>query len=224
MLVNCLSLLEIYTNMPSPRTYCGGIAETNGYAFEAPDGWVAVDAPEGMRDWLSSNQLKPEALLLTHMHFDHVMDAAVISAEFGCPVYAHSPLTPELHLGILFSQFTGVALDIPEFELAKPLEGEDSISIAGAEFVLLHVPGHSPDSVCFSLPGDDACVFAGDTLFQSGIGRTDFPGGDEALLLSGIREKLLTLPESTRVYPGHGDPTTIQAEKIGNPYVRLAEL
>ena len=204
--------------MLSFRTFCGGIAQTNGFVLDGPDGPIVIDAPEGMRDWLAANHLRPVALLLTHMHFDHVMDAAAIAGEFQCPAYAHSNMNAELHLGILFSQFTGVAIEIPEFELARRLEGEDTLAVAGLEFTLLHVPGHSPDSLCYLLP-EEGLLFAGDTLFQGGIGRSDLPGGDEALLLHGIREKLLTLPESTKVCPGHGSPTTVQSEMQGNPYV-----
>ena len=80
------------------KTFCGGICQTNGYALECPDGTVVVDAPEGMHDWLTNNQLTPKSLLLTHLHFDHVMDAAAIAESFGCRVFAHSELTSELQV------------------------------------------------------------------------------------------------------------------------------
>ncbi|MEZ5328805.1 MAG: MBL fold metallo-hydrolase [Verrucomicrobiales bacterium] len=201
------------------KSYCGGICQTNGYAIDCPEGVIAVDAPDGMHRWLEDNHLIPKALLLTHMHFDHVMDAAAIAENFGCPVFAHSALTTELHLGDLFSQFTGAKIDVAPFPVTEKLEGTASIVAAGAHFAVLHVPGHSPDSVCFYLK-DEGILFAGDTLFQSGIGRSDFPGGSGALLLAGIREKILTLPEATHVYPGHGDSTTVAVERIGNPYLR----
>lgn len=192
---------------------------TNGYAITCPDGVVVIDAPEGMHQWLSENQLKPCALLLTHLHFDHIMDAAAISQGYDCPVIAHSELLPELHLGDLFAQFTGAAIEIENFKPRELLEGKTSTRAGGVNFQVLHVPGHSPDSVCFYLP-DESIIFAGDTLFQSGVGRSDFPGGDETLLLHGIREKLLSLPDSTLVYPGHGGDTTIAMEKTGNPFLR----
>ena len=201
------------------KTFCGGICQTNGYALECPDGTVVVDAPERMHDWLTNNQLTPKSLLLTHLQFDHVMDAAAIAESFGCRVFAHSELTSELHLGELFSQFTGAKIDIAPFAVTEKLEGAASMTAAGTNFAVLHVPGHSPDSVCFYLE-DEEILFAGDTLFQSGIGRSDFPGGNGCLLIAGIREKILTLPESTRVYPGHGDSTIVAAERIGNPYLR----
>lgn len=201
------------------KTFCGGICLTNGYAVECPGGTVVVDAPEGMRDWLSENQLRPRALLLTHLHFDHVMDAAAIAHDFGCPVFAHSHLAPELHLADLFAQFTGSPITISPFEITTTLEGKAEINAGGIDFGVLHVPGHSPDGVCFYLP-EQAILFAGDTLFESGIGRSDFPGGDASLLVEGIRQKILTLPDATDVHPGHGGATTVALEQATNPYLR----
>jgi glyoxylase-like metal-dependent hydrolase (beta-lactamase superfamily II) len=87
-------------------------------------------------------------------------------------------------------------------------------------FALAHVPGHSPDSVTFYHQASGT-LFSGDTLFQQSIGRADIPGhGDPRLLITGIRQKLLTLPPETTVYPGHGSSTTIQAEIQRNPYLR----
>ena len=146
------------------------------------------------------------------------MDAAAIAESFACPVFAHSELTSDLHLGDLFSQVTGAKIDIAPFAVTEKLEGRTTMTAAGANFGVLHVPGHSPDSVCFYLQ-DEAILFAGDTLFQSGIGRSDFPGGNGRLLITGIREKILALPKTTRVYPGHGDSTTVTAERIKNPYL-----
>lgn len=201
------------------KTFCGGICLTNGYTIDCPGGTVAVDAPEGMAAWLADHHLKPKALLLTHLHFDHIIDAAAIAAQHCCPVFAHSALRAGLHLGDLFAQFTGTPITIAPFELEDTLAGKASLAVAGAEFALLHVPGHSPDSICFHLPAP-GILFAGDTLFQSGIGRSDFPGGSESLLIDGIRDKLLTLPSATHVYPGHGDATSVGVERSSNPFLR----
>ena len=204
--------------MAGLRTFCGGLAQTNGYVLDTPGGSVLIDAPEGVCDWLASNDLSPVALLLTHMHFDHVMDVAAVADRFACPVFAHSDISPELHLGRLFGQFTGVEIEMPPVMLEERLEGRERLALAGGEFSLLHVPGHSPDSVCYYREGE-GILFGGDTLFRAGIGRTDLPGGDEGLLLRGIREKLFGLPGATRVYPGHGEATTIESERTGNPFL-----
>ena len=95
--------------------------------------------------------------------------------------------------------------------------GRESLEIGGLKMGLAHVPGHAVDSVTFHLP-ESGELFSGDTLFADSIGRADLPGGDPELLIAGIRGKLLTLPESTVVFPGHGPATTIGAERAGNPY------
>ena len=92
------------------------------------------------------------------------------------------------------------------------------LEIAGLRFDLLHVPGHSPDGLVFSLQGAAGTAFTGDTIFAGSIGRPDLPGGDYSLLLKGIREKLLNLPGETRLLPGHGPETTPAQENAANPY------
>ena len=102
-------------------------------------------------------------------------------------------------------------------DIAWPIVGE--LEAAGVTWRLYHVPGHSPDSVCFHCE-EQQVLFGGDVLSQSGVGRTDFPGGSGRLLIQGIVEKLLPLPDSTAVYPGHGAPTTIGIEGLRNPYLQ----
>jgi glyoxylase-like metal-dependent hydrolase (beta-lactamase superfamily II) len=96
-------------------------------------------------------------------------------------------------------------------------EGE-LLEVGRLRLQVLYTPGHAPGHVCFYLP-DEGVLFDGDVLFQQGIGRTDLPGGDYALLMRSIHEKILTLPGETRVYPGHGDPTTVAAEREMNPFL-----
>jgi glyoxylase-like metal-dependent hydrolase (beta-lactamase superfamily II) len=100
----------------------------------------------------------------------------------------------------------------------KLLKGGDALELIGLKWEVLSVPGHSPDGLCFYLK-DQALLFAGDVLFRESIGRTDLPGGNLELLLSGIRGKLFTLPESTIVLPGHGDATDINHEQKYNPFL-----
>ena len=98
------------------------------------------------------------------------------------------------------------------------LEGQDSLEVAGLTFALKHVPGHSPDSLCYYL-ADHGLLVGGDVLFAGSIGRTDFPGGSARQLVTGIKEKLLVLPDSTRVFPGHGPETSIGEEREENGYL-----
>jgi hydroxyacylglutathione hydrolase len=203
------------------QTFTGGVCQTNAYLLEAEGRRVLIDAPDDAADWLAGRGVGVDALLLTHQHFDHVLDAARIKAEHGCEIYAWSPPSPDLWLNRLFSSATGWALDVPEYGVDHLLDGREQLSVAGFVFELLHVPGHSPDSVCFLHTPTQQC-FCGDTVFRLGIGRTDFPGGSHAQLVAGIRERILALPDAVALLPGHGPPTTVGSEKRVNSFLRVA--
>lgn len=199
-----------------PDCFTGGFVQTNGYLFQTPDGsWIAVDAPAGMAGWLARRGIVPAALLLTHQHYDHVEDAAALSA-MGSKVHAWLSYSTALTLEEMMRSY-GMPVTVPPFAVDVLLEGREVLEIGGCRLELAHVPGHAVDSVTFHL-AESGELFSGDTLFQGSIGRADLPGGDPELLIDGIREKLFALPESTRVYPGHGPATTIGAERAGNPY------
>ena len=200
-------------------TYTGGIASTNGYFLILPSGNVLVDAPDGVADWLDKRGAKVDFLLLTHQHFDHVLDAAKVQANHGCRVIAFTDLSRDLTLERLYGAVSGSPFSVPEFAVDEHLQGKDSVEAAGVTWQVYHVPGHSPDSICFHWEAEHL-LFGGDVLFQSGVGRTDFPGGSGALLIQGIQDKLLCLPDTTTVYPGHGEPTTIGIERVTNPFLQ----
>lgn len=207
-------------NILDLRCFEGGPLATNGYAFKAPGGWVAVDAPQGMVTWAEDEDLVPQLLLLTHQHFDHVQGAAGLVARFNCPIWAFSDYDTALTLEDSFRGLEGTDFEIVPYRIGRILEPEigGGLDVFGCEIDILHIPGHSPDSICFVICGEDI-VFGGDVLFHSGIGRTDFPGGDTEILLNGIREKLFPLGDTTTVLPGHGITTTIGEERLGNPFL-----
>ena len=186
--------------------FTGGMVATNGYLLQDGGTTLLIDAPEGVFDWLQQKDIYPDHLLLTHQHFDHVEDAH----RFNCPVHAYAAFSRELTLADLTRSW-GMPLEVADYQVTETLAGKESLTLGNFRFDLLHVPGHSPDSVVFSLPEHDLAL-VGDTLFNQGFGRTDLPGGDESLLFQGIREKLLTLPPQTRLYPGHGPHTSPSAE------------
>ncbi|WP_193214148.1 MBL fold metallo-hydrolase [Luteolibacter marinus] len=199
-----------------PECFTGGFVQTNGYLFQTPDAsWIAVDAPRGMAAWLTSRNIRPAALLLTHQHYDHVEDAAAVAA-LGATVHAWAPYSTELTLEAMMRSY-GMPVEVPPYPVDVLLEGTSSLEIGGQAMALAHVPGHSPDSVTFFL-ADKGEVYSGDTLFEGSIGRADLPRGNPAQLIDGIRGKLFALPEPTAVFPGHGPATTIGAERAGNPY------
>ncbi len=199
-------------------TYTGGIAATNGHLLTLPGGTLLVDAPDGISAWLKQQKVKVDVLFLTHQHFDHVLDAAAVQAEHGCRVYSFAPYSRELTLEILYGAVTGSPFSVPPFAVDEALEGQSQIEVLDETWNLYHVPGHSPDSLCFHLPSQNL-LFGGDVLFLDSVGRTDFPNGSGPLLLNGILKNLLILPDATRVFPGHGDDTTIGREKRENPYL-----
>ena len=207
------------SDMSGPLAHTGGFTFTNGYLWRFPEENVAVDAPEGMADWLDAMGVKIHTLLLTHWHFDHVVDAARLARDHGCRVLAWGPSTPETRLEDHLLKWAKIEYRVENYPVDEVLAGKTEVTVAGRALRLEHVPGHSPDSLVFI---DDTArlVYSGDTLMQGGIGRSDFPDGDGALLLRGIREKILTLPGDYRVFSGHGGPTTVAAEKAGNPYLR----
>lgn len=157
------------------------------------------------------------AIWLTHAHLDHVAGIAAVRAATGAPVWLHPGDRPLYEHAPDQARAFGLRLDPlppPDREFA---DGEPA-RVGGLSFDVLHTPGHSPGSV--SLAGYGA-VFVGDVLFAGSIGRTDLPGGDARALLTSIREKLYALPNDTVVYAGHGPATTIGAERVHNPFVRV---
>jgi len=183
--------------------------------------WI-VDAgfePGAMLERAAGLRLKPELILLTHAHVDHIAGLEEVRAAYpGVPVAIHPAErawlgSPELNLSAGFG--VPVVARPPEETLA---DGQ-TLDLAGTSWRVLHVPGHSPGS-CVLYCDAAGVAIVGDTLFQGSIGRTDFPTSSHDELIRGIREKLYELPDETRCLPGHGPATTIGAEKRTNPFVR----
>ncbi|KHF38077.1 MBL fold metallo-hydrolase [Halalkalibacter okhensis] len=200
-----------------------GPLQTNAYVLQNDANEAIVIDPGGdgqaFIQWLTSQQLKPLAVLLTHAHFDHIGAVDDVRNEFNCPVYLHKNeldwLADPNKNGS--SRFMGNhAITVKPAD--NIIEKEDTITIGSFSFKVYETPGHSPGSVSFYLK-EEAVVFSGDALFAQSIGRTDLPGGDHQLLLTSIHKKLLELPEETVVACGHGPTTTIGNEMDGNPFL-----
>jgi hydroxyacylglutathione hydrolase len=200
-----------------------GPIETNTYVIAKGATCLVVDPSNGCDDLLrliAREKMQVAAVLLTHCHFDHFLGIAEIQAfSPAASVWAH-PAERQL---LTNAEYNGSFLigrpsvyDGPVSDLT-----EGPAAIEGLAFDVFHVPGHSPGGCAFVFrDGTATHCFSGDALFAGSIGRYDFPLSDGALLIRSITEKLLTLPDDTIVYPGHGGRTTIGREKRMNPYLR----
>lgn len=171
-----------------------------------------------VQTFITKEQLTIKYLLSTHLHFDHIFSNRFIAETFHVGLSAHRDDT--FLLDNFARQTALFGLDAPEAALPVDtyIDETDTISIGQYDFSILHIPGHSPGGIVFYC-AKAGVAFSGDVLFRDSIGRTDLWGGNHEALVTGIREKLFTLPDSTVVYPGHGPQTTIGYEKTHNPYV-----
>lgn len=202
-----------------------GAYETNCYVLrssETAKDCLIVDPGMGadqLIKFLQEHQLNPVAVVLTHGHIDHTAGVAALRTEFpDIKVYIHkldAEMLAEPHTNL--SAMTGEFFKIEPAEFS--LEENDVVERAGIKLSVLHTPGHTPGGICL-YSKDEEIVFTDDALFADSIGRTDFPNGSMSQLLKSIREKLFTLPDETKVYPGHGPITTIAHEKAHNPFLQ----
>ncbi len=195
-----------------------GALQANCYLLSDEEGATAVidpgDEAGTILETVRVGELAVEAILLTHAHFDHILAADELRRETGAPVYVYETDAPALadprrSLTVLAK---GGAGPLRADHLLK--DGEE-LRVGRLAVSVLHTPGHTPGSCCF-LCGD--ALFSGDTLFAGSIGRTDFPGGDDQAMAASLR-MLAALEPGIRVFPGHGESTTLSKERMENPYL-----
>lgn len=193
------------------------------YIEGVPDCWL-VDpgfspSPEGMLNFLKENRLHPAAIVLTHAHADHIAGIPAILEHYPDITCLLSKVEwsflgdPAQNL----STWGTCALSVEVNNLAKLEEGQE-LNLGGSAWRIFDTSGHSPGGRTLYC-AEEGIALVGDALFAGSVGRTDFPHSDPALLISNIREKLLTLPGDTRVLSGHGPDTTIDVERRTNPFV-----
>lgn len=169
-----------------------------------------------LQEFITKQQLRPTAMLNTHGHFDHVLGNAFLARTYGIKSYIHAGDRTLLEKTNEYGAMFGYRIEQPP-AAAGFLSDDEPVRFGHAQLQVLHTPGHSKGGVCFYSPGDKF-VLTGDTLFRGNIGRVDLPGGDFDEIMESLA-KLMTLPDDTVVYPGHGLPSTIGDERRGNPYI-----
>lgn len=175
------------------------------------------DEKQQMEKYIENHSLQPVLLLNTHCHLDHVFGNKYIAEKYHLTLHAHTLERMVLEM----APASGLMYELPFDNYQGPikwLEEGDTLRLGTDTLQSIHVPGHSPGSLCFYCANQNFLI-GGDVLFKGSIGRTDLPGGSHELLLQGIRENLFTLPIETVVYPGHGPATTIEDEMESNPFL-----
>jgi len=183
---------------------------------EDGNAWIVDPGQEAHRiiDLLREKHLTPQAILLTHVHFDHFGAIPALQTAYPkLPVYVHPDDVPAFT-----HPMNQLPPDYPAVDVPQNLRTDMPVALQSSPLTVIPTPGHTPGGVCYYLP-DSKLLLSGDTLFAGSVGRTDLPGGDMATLMRSL-VALKTLPPDTTVIPGHGPFTTIANERAGNPFLQ----
>ena len=173
---------------------------------------------ERIEAFVSDNNLKVKYILNTHLHLDHCFGNAWAAERYGILPMAHKDDETLLARMGEQARMFGLPFEVKTEKLGGYLKDDDVLTLGEHEISVIHTPGHSRGGLCFYIPSA-GWLISGDSLFERSIGRTDLEGGSYATLIKSITERLMTLPEETVVYPGHGPYTTIGDEKKTNPFL-----
>ena len=202
---------------------CGPYA-TNAYLIGADDSdsAVLIDAPPmcsgPVGEALEAAGRRLEAVLITHPHFDHVLDLGAVGAG-GVTVMAHPDAPDRVASPDTYGLLPPMPMEDSPARVDRLLADGDELELAGLSFLVRTVPGHDPASLAFHVPSENL-AFVGDLIFRGGVGRTDLPGGSFDILAESIQTRIYSMDEGTVLYPGHGPSTTVGEEKRSNPFVR----
>jgi glyoxylase-like metal-dependent hydrolase (beta-lactamase superfamily II) len=166
---------------------------------------------------LAKHQLTVRQIVITHAHIDHIASALELKRLTGAPILYSKA---DLPLTAMMEEQAGW-IDVATPEVAPPDHSPadlEAVAVRGVEAQVIYTPGHTEGSLCLHVPAA-SLLLAGDTLFAGSVGRTDLPGGHHGKLIASIRERLLPLPDATRVVPGHGPETSIGEERVSNPFL-----
>ena len=174
------------------------------------------DSGDKIANYIRDQKMILDHILLTHGHFDHIMAADDVREKYGVNVYAscdekNTLEQPHINLGESYGMNLSVKADVWHND-------GDVLKLAGFDIEALHTPGHTEGGTCYYIK-DIGVLFSGDTLFCGSVGRTDFPGGSMSAIVRSIKDKIMVLPDDTKVYPGHGEGTSVGYERVNNPFL-----
>ena len=202
-----------------------GALGSNCYILADPESKMAVVVDPGgdlsrIVENLRAHQLTVSAILHTHAHPDHVGASAALQQQTAAEAHMHEADRNLYRMLPAQALFLGISVP-KKAQVIGTLKDNTTVRAGALELTVLHTPGHTPGSVCFMVQGTHGpLLLTGDTLFQRGVGRSDLWGGDKRSLKRSLKHRLLTLPDHTRVLPGHGPPTSIGEERNLNPYLK----
>ncbi|MDE6148169.1 MAG: MBL fold metallo-hydrolase [Bacteroidales bacterium] len=216
-----------YFTFNSFREHCFVLWDETGTCVIADPGAESQEETDEITALISAKGLTPACIMLTHGHFDHVYGMSRLCKKYGIPVYMHEKemFTLSTSNPALCRTFGLPAADTYPFDGSEATDGfarfikeGDTVNAGNMSFEVMETPGHTPGGVCY-IERKAKVLISGDTLFAGSIGRTDHPGGDYDMLMSGIFGKLMTLDGDIKVFPGHGPDTTIADERTKNPFL-----
>ena len=210
------------------KKFTTNVFQENCYLLWSADSKSAIIIDPGMMtererivvdDFIASKNLTLRAVLLTHAHIDHAASASYISEKYGCDVYANK-LDFELaeKLPLQAAAFH-LRIDVSPLTILKSIGDGSELVIGGENIKAIAVPGHSRGGMAYYFP-EHKSVFVGDSIFSGSIGRTDLWGGNMDDLISSVKNNILSLPDDTMIYPGHGPITNVLEEKRYNTYLK----
>ena len=216
------------------ESFPAGIWQTNCYVVASQRNAECIIIDPGFNcadqvaEIVGNNNLKPVATLLTHGHLDHMWSVVPVAKGYDIPAYIHASdkyLLADPLAGISAETVAMLSESLVGVSFVEPSEviefnSRTKISIAGIDIDLVPAPGHTAGSTIFQIADDSQTVFTGDVLFAGAIGRTDLPGGSPDQMNETLRSVILPLPDVSRVLPGHGAESTMEIERVNNPFLR----